>query len=562
MGVPPVERGIMSIANQQIAVGSMIEKKLHRAWKQEQRFYHVRGLSRLLIWAVVLILVDLIVDWQIFFRSRISGPTVLLLVVNVSVLCWVLWHEWLRYLKRYDPVRVSLEVEGKHPELLSVLVSYTQLKGSAAESSRASPALLGAMRGQAVTLTQPLDFREVVDFRQLRNLLVVAVCSVAFFTAVSSVWSGHMRSLLLRLVGVEAPYPTRTQIGEVTGNLTIKEGDSIEIAAEAKGKIPKAGRLLVCFESDQSWQSLALTAANGSKFARDISEIYEDFSYYVEIGDAVSDRYAVSVSPPPEIVKSRIFLKYPKYMAEGSDSPPVEELNLSVPEGTAMTWELRCRPAVRSLEVKIGDKTVNAKIEENGTKAVFDHVANETFKYTFQWTEKKHGFTYDDVQHVVRVVPDMVPDVQLIQPSGDALATVNKTLRLVAKAADDHGLADAVLVYSVNGSEEKRVKIQDVAGTSKDILYTWVLAKALPDLKSGDKLAFSIEVSDRYPPTGSHINVSATRRLTIVSESVYLEWFKNELDAQRELIGRAKDSEKKATAEVAKLKVEEKKDSK
>ena len=32
------------------------------------------------------------------------------------------------------------------------------------------------MKQQAISLTKPLDFREVVDFRQLRNLLVVAVC--------------------------------------------------------------------------------------------------------------------------------------------------------------------------------------------------------------------------------------------------------------------------------------------------------------------------------------------------------------------------------------------------
>jgi len=556
----------MSNANQQTGNGPTIEDKLYRTWKQQQRFYHLRGLSRLLIWAVVLILVDLLVDWQIFFRSRISGPTVLLLLVNVSILGWVLWHEWLRHLKRFDPVRVSLEVESKHPELLSVLVTYTQLKGPAAESSNASPALLGAMRGQAIRLTRPLDFREVVDFGQLRNLLVAAVCCVVFFTAVSSIWSEHMRSLLLRLVGVAAPYPTQTQIVDVTGDLTIRQGDSVEIVVKAEGKIPQAGRLFVRFQSDPSWQPLALPATKGNALARDIPEIYEDLTYYVQIGDAVSDRYSVSVSPPPEIVQSKIFLKYPKYLAEGGDwpgiaeAPPVEDLNLSVPERTSMRWELRCRPAVRSLEVKIGDETINAKIEADGTKAVFDYVAEKDFKYTFHWTEKEHGFTYDDVQHVVRVIEDKAPDVELIQPSGDAPATVNKTLELKARAADDHGLAGAVLVYSVNGSAERRVTIQDVAGTSKDIRYTWALADALTDLKDGDNLALWIEVSDGYRPR-AHTRISATRRLSIVSDSDYLKWFKKELDAQRERILQARDSEKKATAEVARLKVEEKEDS-
>jgi len=118
----------MTYATQQSEDSLSIEEKLRQAWKQEQRFFHIRGLSRLLIWAIALLLIDLLVDWQIFFRSRLSGPTILLLIVNVGILAWIAWHEWLRFLKRYDPLRVSLEVESKHPELLSVLVSYTLLE--------------------------------------------------------------------------------------------------------------------------------------------------------------------------------------------------------------------------------------------------------------------------------------------------------------------------------------------------------------------------------------------------------------------------------------------------
>jgi hypothetical protein len=48
--------------------------------------------------------------------------------------------------------------------------------------------------------------------------------------------------------------------------------------------------------------------------------------------------------------------------------------------------------------------------------------------------------------------------------------------------------------------------------------------------------------------------------LTILSEKGYLAWFKSELEAQREIIVKARDSEKRATAEVSKLKAEEKKE--
>ena len=58
-----------------------IENKLYEAWKQERKFYHIRGLSRFLIWAFALLLVDLLIDWGIIFQARLSGRMAILLLL-------------------------------------------------------------------------------------------------------------------------------------------------------------------------------------------------------------------------------------------------------------------------------------------------------------------------------------------------------------------------------------------------------------------------------------------------------------------------------------------------
>jgi hypothetical protein len=536
-----------------------IEQKLRIAWSQEQRFFHIRGFARLLIWAVVLLLVDLVVDWQILFRSRVTGaPQILLLVTNVVVLGWVLWHEWLRHLKSFDAVRVSLEVEAKHPELRSVLVSYTQFEGQDSDPLLASASLLGAMRNQAISLTRPLDFREVVDFRQLRNLFLFAVVSIGVFSLISYSRSDHMRSLFLRLIGVDLDYPTETEVVLLTENKTIKQGDSIEIFARVNGEIPDAGRLYVRSESERTWQSMAMNKEDGVNFKHTVPEVFEPFTYYIRIGDALTEKYKISVSPRPEILTTQISLTYPEYLERGvTVEPAVDSLNLSVPEGTLVKWSLKCTPAIRALDVIVGEQKFPATISEDGLVATFEIPADETFKYTFHWTEKDHGFEYDDIQHIVRVVPDRVPDIELIEPSTDGNATVKKVLNIIARVSDDHQLGAAELVYSINGRNEKSIAMEPLSGTVKEIRHTWTLAQSIPDLKPGDTLAFSIKVSDKVPPKGTHINISATRKLAILTQEKYLEWFKNEFDAQREVIGKARDLEKKATTEVRKLKIQE-----
>ena len=540
-----------------------IEDKLRIAWRQEQRFFHIRGFARLLIWTVVLLLVDFVVDWQILFRSRVTGgPQILLLFTNVCVLGWVLWHEWLRHLKRFDAVRVSLEVEAKHPELRSVLVSYTQFEEHPDPLLAGSASLLEAMRNQAISLTRPLDFREVVDFRQLRNLFLFAVVSIGTFSLISYSRSDHMRSLFLRLVGVDKDYPTNTDVVLLTKNKTIKQGDPIEIVARVNGLKPEAGRLYVRSEKDRTWDSMAMNKEDdGIHFKSTIPEVFEDFTYYIRIGDALTEKYSIRVSPRPEILDTQISFIYPDYLERnGLIEPPVDSLNLSVPEGTRVKWSLKCTPAIRALDIIVGEEKFPAVISEDGFLATFDRVADETFKYTFHWTEKDHGFEYDDLQHIVRVVPDRIPDIELIEPSTDGKATVKKVLNIIARASDDHHLGTAHLVYSINSSEEKSIEMEPLSGTVRDIQHTWTLAQSIPDLKPGDNLSFSIKISDKFPPMGTHINISATRRLEIKTQEQYLAWFKNELDAQREIIGKARDLEKKATTEVRRLKNEETKE--
>ncbi|SVE59361.1 uncharacterized protein METZ01_LOCUS512215, partial [marine metagenome] len=210
------------MSKQPTDASAMIEDKLLQAWRQEQRFFHLRGLCRFLIWLVAMVLVDFVVDWQIFFRSRWETPGILLLGLNGLVLLWVLWREWYRHLEPYDALRVALEVEKKHPELRSVLVSFTQFKDFKVDKTQASPELLEAMRKQAITLTRPLDFREVVDFGQLKRLAIVSLASIAFFLAISVQWEDHMRLLFQRLMGENVEYPTETMIQEPFDPIYIK----------------------------------------------------------------------------------------------------------------------------------------------------------------------------------------------------------------------------------------------------------------------------------------------------------------------------------------------------
>ena len=548
-----------------------IEDKLREAWRREQRFVHLRGASRFLVWLVVLIGLDFLIDWGILARTGASAKFGYLLpVMNVAVLLWVLWHEWLRHLRRYDPLRVALEVESRHPELSSVLVSYTQLEGTVEKQPNVSRDLIEAMRGEAVLQTRSLDFREIVDFGQLRNLLFVTVGSLLLFGAISINWREHVGTLFQRLLGAEVEYPTRTQVVDVTGDLLVRLGDPVTVSARAAGVIPEAGEILTrpivgdpreggAAENNGAWQSLPMKRSqNTPTYTRELKELTTDLVYYVRLGDDESEPRRITVVPSPRVVAARLTLVYPAYMDR--DPSETDQLNVEVPEGTEIRWQLTCAPRVKRLEVRADDRTLEATLDENGERAAFALRADDAFKYTFHWTERESGqdFEYDDVQYTVRVVADLVPEVELIRPAASGLATVKKTLEIEARAVDDLGLSTAWLVYSVDGSAEERFPIHDFGGADrKTFQATWKLAEKIDGLKPGMRIMYGIEVGDRHPSGVAHRRRSVTRQLTIVEPERYLQWYRGELAAQNDLIRRALEAEKTSSVRVKELKAQE-----
>src|ERR1035437_8710616 len=125
----------MTTVQDMTAFGSHeIHVKLRKAWRKERRFVHTRGLCSMLLWAVALVLMDFVIDW-LFLSSTAVGDfgsavgRLALLAIDLAVLAFIAWRRWLRLLRGFDPVRVALQGENRHPELKSLLVSYIQLEG-------------------------------------------------------------------------------------------------------------------------------------------------------------------------------------------------------------------------------------------------------------------------------------------------------------------------------------------------------------------------------------------------------------------------------------------------
>jgi hypothetical protein len=542
----------------------MIEGKLRHAWGKERRFHHTRGLCFLVVWAIVLILVDLLVDWLFLASYHTPGWARLALMgINVVTLAIVLHRYWWRHLRKYDPVRVALEFERKHPELKSLLVSYVQINDETLRQTDASPVLVGALRRQAVIVTQPMNFKEVISYKLLARLMLFSLAVVAGFGAISVYKTEFFRTLLARMLNPvgHIEYPTRTVIDHITGPLTVQQGAALVLTATAGGEVPDKGTLNVKAD-DGSWESLGLlkTRVGSNLFAYKFNDARRSFDYYIRLGDCKSGTFRVEVIPAPKVLSKKIRLDFPAHTHRNAENN--ESYYVEVPEGTKITWWMKLDRPVSQAKLRRNFQDANSvdlKISGGGLVVEADLTAQQSFDYQFRWklAAPDPEFVYDTPgAYTVNVTPDLPPDVEIVQPMEDEKATVRKRLMVKYHATDDYGLSEATLVYSVNEGAPQKWKIADL-DDSKELTKPLEkkLVELIPDLKEQDVVTYFIEVADnRAGPRGHNVSRSHSRRVYVVSEEEYLRSIMEEQLRWMTEVEEMRVEERKASKQVGELK--------
>ena len=542
-----------------------VEAKLRKAWRKERRFVHLRGLCTVIIWAVAMLLVDLLIDYLLSPGSA----RLILPIANLCILGVIVYRRWLRHLTRYDRVRVALQVERRHPELRSLLVSYVQFKDPGS-LGLVSPSLLEAMRRQAVIETQPINFREIINYRDLKRILAVSLVTVLVFGGFGAARWQILDTLFYRLLhpGAEKAYPTRTHIDRISGDFSVKYGESAVVEAQCGGVVPDRG-VLHMHPVNGEWGQVDLAADGHDAFAYKFPGVYVDFDYYVKIGDARSITHRVTVIPPPHIVKSGVHLTYPTY----TSMPAIDQddLNIQAPEGTKVEWNLTFDRPLKSAELireplAIFDATTGPdagddpgkpptpvtlpasgpatrpaamKLDPAGLHSTHALTADESFPYRFTWVEREHGYTYpEDVRYTLQCLPDNPPEIDILKPSEDIKATLEKLLTLRFSARDDFGLTKLTFAYTINDGPEALKLVGTLGGArqvEKDVSLK--LKEIIPGLKENDILGFSLIVEDNKPGTANMAR-SRVGHIAIVSVAEYL---KAMADEQARLVKEVQD---------------------
>jgi hypothetical protein len=516
-----------------------VERKLRGVWRRERLRGHLHGGGRVVGWAVALLLIGFLVDR---FMLLSLGARMVVLAGILVIVGSTLIRRWIRRLVRYNRVAIADRIERANPNLMGLLLAYTELAGVPAGQTQGSMELRAIVRDQAIAATEPLDVRPVVELRDAWPPVVFAICLLLVATAVAGIWPTETAVYLQRLFGSELAYPTHTQIIHISGSQRVRQGDPVVIEATVDGVVPATGTIQVR-QPGLEVQPRAIEGV-GDVFAYQIDSVVSSFTYTLEIGDAVSAPYEVIVVPPPTLVESRVSVRAPEYTQLPAYN--VTALNVEVPQGSVLEWELRYDVPLSDAQFIAGVLPAEpTEISADGMIVRFSRRVDDALAYRFDLKRRDTGFAYEDTPHRVYVRLDADPEVAIESPPSDIQATINKTLIVRFKAQDDYGLKHAWIVYSLNEGEEKRLDLGElpvVAGQESISApryglwpFTWELRHDVPDLQIGDLIRYSVEVEDvRATPSEAMRTRSAAREVRVVSRSAYQNFVMRELSRAQE----------------------------
>jgi len=296
-------------------------------------------------------------------------------------------------------------------------------------------------------------------------------------------------------------------ISVAPGNVTVRRNSDQLITAHVKGMHPDKARLFARYASASEWEPVAMQAMPGSDADAAYQFVFaglpENVEYYVSAGPLVSAHYKVRVVDLPSVKDISVTYKYPAWTGM---KPVTEEHSgdLRAIEETDAEIEIQTDRPLKDGQLAL----------DGGQTIQLIGGANNIYRGTVQMQKDgAYHLSANDEGQAVRLSEDyfiatdksMPPEVSIARPGSDYRASPIEEVTVGVKAADEFGLKDMHLHYSVNGGADRDVSLLKAPGAkSADGAYTLPLEDF--KLKPGDLVSIYATSKDGHSEARTDIS--------------------------------------------------------
>ena len=492
----------------------LLDNRLTDLRRRVRQVLMTNGLSWLAAVLIGLVLAECLGDWLFHFDDPVVRLILGLSIAGSAV--WVFRRYLLTPLSvQLSDVDLALRIEDRYPGFQDSLASSVQFIRAGADPRIGSPQLQQAVVATTLGRLEELDCRDVVDTRQVRHIISIAVGVIVTTLLLAGLFRSQSAIALQRLFrpfsGPAWPRQTNLQLlredltpleFDADNSLSVARGDTLQVFVEnAAGHLPSRvtleHRLADHKVVSETMRPTTMNDSHGEQREIGVGQLPSvkgELEFRVAGGDDDQMPWCrLTIVPPPAVEKLQVTVTPPAYTGR-----PVERL----PEGVGhIQGLLGSRVAISAVVNKPIRKAVLRANSQGRGKVTLaaDQRHLETSFVIHEagvrswWFELQDAQGFEDGEpprYEVRGIPDVEPEIAIDVPAADMQATADAVVRVRTTARDDLGLKEMRLVYKV-----EQVPVPD--GSTAD---SSVPDATSPDATSPDAKAQEDRPREERPP--------------------------------------------------------------
>ena len=250
------------------------------------------------------------------------------------------------------------------------------------------------------------------------------------------------------------------------GDVAVRRNTDQLITARVLGMRPQKTQIFARYQSTNVWEPVTMQAQPDTGGAASYQFIFaglpENVEYYVAAGPLVSPRYKVRVVDLPAVKGIRVTYQYPKWTGM---KPVTEEHSgdLRAIEGTNAAIEIEMDHPLKNGQLTLDDRQTIQLKDGGGNKYQGTILMKNDGAYHVAAMDEGQPVRLSE-DYFIATEKATPPEVAISRPGGDYRASPIEEVTVGVKAADQFGLNDVRLHYSVNGGPDRDVSLLKTPG--------------------------------------------------------------------------------------------------
>ncbi len=414
----------------------------------------------------------------------------LFLLVEIGLLVKFIFVPLSKLLKLSKGIQEyeASKIIGEHfPEVSDKLLNILQLR----ENKQESDLLIAGIEQKSRAL-QPVPFASAVDFKTNIQYLKYAAFPIIIVLAV--LFSGNFTLFAdsyIRVINYNTPYEPPEPFSFIieNENLRVEEDSEFTLRIKTIGNlIPETVSI---HYNDNTYY---LKSLEPGVFEYEFNQLKEDIDFKLFSNEVTSNKYNIEVIKVPKLVKTRLFLDYPRYTGKQDDSITGTG-NITVPEGTKVHWNFYTQS---TSSVQIASRDSIYELQKDDNKFIHSERLISSFEYQVS-TSNASVKNHEKLNYRIEVIKDEYPQIEVEQKL-DSID--NETRYFYGKVSDDYSLSKLQLVYFVENDRENSETEGIFIGSEGFDEFHYTFPGSL-ELKKGTNYHFYFRVFDNDAINGA-----------------------------------------------------------